>query len=185
MIVHKGKKYRFTQRSLNFEQNGYYYEYISGSYDESISIYAPKKYLVGHTESYNGTSNPQMLQYAQTNSATVSWSVSSQISSSIEVESAYFSGLSLELGYSFNRTTTTGSSIQILTQIEIDPGDSGYIDAFLPGGYSSGIAKYKEYMLHPYLGFLATGNTLNVNVGGWSPIASSSLNVLNFNTETY
>lgn len=86
--------------------------------------------------------------------------------------------LGATLGGSYSSSTTTSSSTEVLSSITVPPGKTGYIDAWLPGGYSEGTARYKEYLYYNGY-FFSTGNTVTTNESGWSPISNTSPFVLN------
>lgn len=162
-----------------------YYEYIPNSYTEISSMSAPYHYKVGQTQAYNGTSSPATLSYTQASSASTSWSVSTQVSTTAELKTNYFQKLSATLGASYTTTNTTSSSTSILYSISVPAGKTGYIYAWLPGGYSYGTANYKEYLYFSTTGtFAATGKTTATYEGGWSPLSNSSVAVLNFTSST-
>ncbi|MEX1029745.1 MAG: hypothetical protein WDZ91_06830 [Paenibacillaceae bacterium] len=159
----------------------YFYEYISNSYTQTSSSNDPYHYLVGQTQAYNGTSSPATLSYTQASSTTSHWSVTSQVSATADLKTNYLQKLSLTLGGTYTNSNTTTSSTTILYTISVSAGKTGYIFAWLPGGYSYGTAKYKEYLYSTVSGqFYATGTTVTTNEGGWSPTSNSSVTVLNF-----
>jgi hypothetical protein len=166
--------------------NTYYYEYVNNSYSQTSSSNDSYHYPVGQTQTYNGTSNNSTLAYTQAGTVTSSWSVTAQISSTAELKQNYLAKLGVTFGGSYSTSNTTTSSTTILNSIQVSPGKTGYIKAYLPGGYSYGTAKYKEYLYISSVGiFSATGNTVTTSEGGWSPISSSSYSVLNFLTGQY
>lgn len=163
--------------------NTHFYEYVDGSYSQTIHIDDQYHFQVGHTQSYNATTLPSTLAYTQQTSVTTQWAVTAQISVTPKLKAKFLQELGVTLGGSYTDTHTTSSSTTILNSISIAPGKTGYINAWLPGGYSYGTAKYKEYLYNSFTGtFTATGNTVTTNQGGWAPTADTSLNVLNFTT---
>ncbi|MFF2908400.1 hypothetical protein [Paenibacillus sp. NPDC057934] len=163
--------------------NTLYYEYVNNSFTQTSYSNDPYHFLVGQTQTYNGTSSNSTLAYTQANTVTSTWSVTAQVSSTAELKSNYFTKLNVTLGGSYTTSNTTSSSTTILNSIQASPGKTGYIKAYLPGGYSYGTAKYKEYNYYSSTGsFVATGNTVTTNEGGWAPPSSTSYTVLNFST---
>ncbi|WP_223070524.1 hypothetical protein, partial [Paenibacillus caui] len=168
--------------------NSLYYEYIKDSYTVDYSFSDPYHYKVGRTQAYNAsTTNALPLVYTQQDQATSTWSVTTQVSTTAELETNYLAKLGFTFGGSYTSTNTTQKSTTIGTTFYVSPGYTGWIEACLPGAYANGTAKYKEYLYSMGTGtFIATGNTVsNSNEGGWSPLSNSSMSVLNFNTDQY
>mgnify|MGYP001384027293 CR=1 FL=1 len=172
----------FTTFNWWNNNNTLYYEYIPGSYTQTSSSSSMYHYNVGVVSAYNGTTHLEPLTYKQSGTATSTWQVSAQISTTAEIKTNFFQKLSATLGATYTNTVTTSSSNEALTSIDVTPGKTGYIYAFLDGGYSYGTAKYKEYMLNPVAGLIATGNTVTTNEGGWAPLNNSSVFTLHFSS---
>lgn len=170
--------------SQDWWSGNYYYEYVPGSYSQSSSSYDSYHYLAGQTQAYNGTSSPAKLQYKQENSATHTWSVSEQISITAGLETNYLSSLQAQYGTSFASSSTTTASTAVLYEIWVQPGMTGWIKAWHPGGYSGGTADFKEYYYNYYTGtFTATGFYWGTYEQGWSPVNDGT--VLNFTSGEY
>jgi hypothetical protein len=165
--------------------NTYYYEYVSGSYSQTSYSSSAYHFAVGQTQAYNGTSSAATLSYSQASSATSSWSVTAQISATAGLKTNYLASLTSTLGLTYASSNTTSTSTSILYSISVPAGKTGYIYAWLPGGYSYGSAQFKEYYYNMYTGtFIATGSTVTSYQGGWSPLSNSSVYVLNFTSTT-
>ncbi|MHB1654389.1 MAG: hypothetical protein ACYCVD_18255 [Desulfitobacteriaceae bacterium] len=163
----------------------YYYEYISNSYTQTSSTDDPYHFNVGHTQAYNGTPSPATLSYQQQQSYTSNWSVTAQVSATAELKTDYLAKLGATFGGSYTSSNTTSSSTSILYSIQVPSMQTGYIYAWLPGGYSYGTAQYTEYYYDIYSGyFFRTGNIVTTNEGGWAPLSNSSVYVLNFTSYT-
>lgn len=169
---------------MDYWQGSYYYEYVPNSFTSTVSFADPNHYQVGHTQAYNSTGSVGKLSYSQASSVTSSWSVSAQVSATAEIKQAYFQKLTATLGGSYTTSTTTSSSTTIAYQIDVPSGKTGWINAFTPGGYLSGSAKFKEYLYASATGqFISTGNTVTSDQGGWSP--KTNVATLNFTSGNY
>lgn len=147
--------------------DGYLREY--GSMKFTTSEIKNTYNFIGQASYHNGSTKPEVLQYMQGSTTTTTWNVSGTIEGSADIKLAFLSEIKAKLGVTVGRSTTTTKSSQALATLTVDPGYTGYIDAYHKAVYAVGSIPYWDYAP----GTVSVERSGSINVSGYAIVQNS------------
>ncbi len=153
------------------------YGYFFESYNQKSTRTDNTKFYVGEVSVYNGTSSTGTLQYKQSNTKSVSWQVSSEVSAKAEFGNALLGSIEGSTSVSVGRNATSSQSNSVEYATSVPAYKNRTIKKYHKGYGSGGIVVYKRYQSGSFAGYYSEESSN----WGWVP----ALNQHSFTVHNY